>query len=379
MKKLKIIIASVITFILLFTFTEWLYSPHGIILQPKDQQSSYYHRIKQPEIHSYYFLFNKTNKNVLIINNVEGTRIQISLNGVRIYDYGSKTGNIWNKNFIIKLDKASMKKNNKLKITLTGLYNIGLKDPYLVSESKGNKLYLLFKFSNEYFILFTIGANFIIGVILIFIFVKAKNNKTFLYFGLSTLLISIYLLDYVPRIYNGNVFTYLLAKKIFVSCAILSSMFMLTGMEKILFNKVKSKFLNIASLTIVIYLLFTPNFNAFKSSYDILSMIILLNLFSTVIITLKGKKRKYIFLSSFLFLSAFQSLILLIFKLNGPEIIYYGIFSSAFIYGAHLVVDYHNLVQNNEIMRTKAVTDQLTNAYNRQIIDEITQSVILFR
>ncbi|AEX85011.1 diguanylate cyclase (GGDEF) domain-containing protein [Marinitoga piezophila KA3] len=369
---MKKFLTSLLLFMALLFFVSWLFLPRGYVLKDWNIEVPFYKILETPDKITLETTFKKVDYNSLIIPKIAGTRIQVFINNNMIYDFGSSSGNLWNKAFLVRFNKNILNENNTLKLVIEGAYDYGLRYyPYLVSENVANKYYLLIKIFNEDIYLIIIGSSLILGIILILLSYREINRKHFFFLGLSLIFVGLYLIDFHTRVSNGSLMQYFILKKILITFSFLSSLYIMQSVEFYIYSYIKDKFLIILTFLAILIIWATPNFYILKKVYDISNLIIILNLLAAVFRIHQNALNLYYFSTWFLLFTSFQSIIVVLFKINQPVIFNYGMLIVSLSYGFHLVINYRLLAEHSNKMYKKAIMDPLTNAYNRSFLEEI--------
>ncbi|NUV00549.1 hypothetical protein XO12_10820 [Marinitoga sp. 1154] len=376
-KKLLSLLGIVIFFVLLissyklnnlsgYKVSEW-YDEYGNKL--------YTPIIKETKGEEYILIsyFPKTENQYIVFPEISANYAELYLNDVLIKKFGFNKNNLFNiylKPHLILLN--NLKDQNKLKLVIYDLYKGGIRiTPVLIPESKLHE-YLLLYFIN-YGLISSIGGIILFLIILIisYIFFLDRKSVNHLYnYLFSMFFLFIATIDF--HYYSfGNMYTFLLLKKIFYISMLLAFLFFL---NTVTLKQNKYKIINIIiKISIIIPIFF---YLIAKDYYQLMNYY---NLFSWIptalllyIIILYNKNVKYTFLLTFLAATIIHDLILVNFSINNSKFLFsYGIFSYTILVGISLVEEIRKAHIKMRKISLKALKDPLTNAYNRLFLKQI--------
>lgn len=341
----------------------------------------FYKIIKEPANIIIKNEINFENYNLLVIPKVDGGGMQVFIEEDLIYETGdiiNSTGNIWNYKHVVNIPKKYIDNNiHEVKIKLFGLYDYGISEnPYLVNQKDSLLLIGLSNFFNNGFFYVAFGASIILTfIILILGFSKKEFRESYFYLGLAILFTGIYMLDFVYRPTGGNIFLFLMSKKIIMVSAYMASIFIVIGILK--FHRKKSKFVRILFfITTAIAIIFSSIGDPYlyKISYLNGNYILLINIFVAEYYLIKFKD-KYLFAPlTISFITMIHAVINSIFIVHQQYYVNYGLIIGVIGVGLSLIDNYVQMYEDVKNSLKKARTDKLTGLFNRNVIDEIDLS-----
>ncbi|QTA37226.1 GGDEF domain-containing protein [Thermosipho ferrireducens] len=228
----------------------------------------------------------------------------------------------------------------------------------------------------EDFYLIALGSSLISGVVIILFgknISKKQYKRAYLYFGISILLISIYLFDYQFRLTSGNVVMFLTLKKIFLLSSYFSLFLYLMGIEQYVLGFFKSKWLNFAIFPIAFLIATSPNFSYYVRFSQIGNLFVLFLIIYTLIVIFAYKVERLYFSFTFLALCVAETIFGLLFDTftEYDFLLGYGLITVFLGLSIKLTLDYKNIILENQYFYEKSLTDPLTGAYNREIFNSL--------
>jgi diguanylate cyclase (GGDEF)-like protein len=322
-----------------------------------------------------YFI--KSNKNYLVFPELSGNYAEIYLNNILIEKIGYGKENLVNlylKPHLIFLGN-NLKNNNELKIILFDLYKGGIKTTPVLIDEKHLYEYTLMNFFS-YGITSSMGAIIIFSIFLIlnYIFSPTKNSKKiFFYYLISLIFLFLASIDfyYIPW---GNKYSFFIMKKIFYISFLLAFTFFIITTSIFSNKRKKIDFILHSSLIIpIIFYLFSRDFYTLTEYYNKFSWIPVI-IFIYIIYNYKDND-KYIFLYTILVSTIIHDLIVVYYPINGDRFLFsYGILSYSIFVGLLLVDELKIANLKISEVSKKALTDPLTNIYNRFLLNHIKLS-----
>lgn len=188
---------SVLLFLIISSFLNYLSRPRGTVIVSWDRSLPFYQKVEKPsrtflqasfELPEH--LLSSTEEIAMVFQKVIGNQLKVYLNGELIHVVGSESGNIWPSPIIVRLPKNILSNQNSIRLELFAVMNYGISYlPYVTTLSEAQKIsWLQGMFRND-LNLFAMGIATIIAYIMFFIFgiTNIPQRKEYLYLGFSSL------------------------------------------------------------------------------------------------------------------------------------------------------------------------------------------------
>ena len=382
----KILLALVLLFVL-FTLLSFLAKPSGLILDKhwfltindntEEIELPYYQYPDKSGLVNFKTTFGMPEGDSLIIPGISCYAFEVRVNNILVAEVGdmdNPTANIWNYAHIFSLDKEILKDKNELSINAYLLDDVGMHSPPYI-EDKGKVLgrISLFNFINTDMHYIMLGISLTISLIMIAISLYTRTDKRmYLYLGLSTILGSLYSFDCQYRLYSGDIISFLVTRKLLFALCYLGGVFLILGIEKYTHKALKiRKFIFLAIGIAIILVLFSEDFVSLRSRINVLNVLMIISPVSVLVLLVKHKKSRLFFSATFLTLILIYTVISVLFKANTPYLFQYGIMVFSIGLGVSLIFEFTKMHHEKRKLYDKSLSDQLTNAYNRNILEEI--------
>lgn len=236
------------------------------------------------------------NENIyFMIEKPDAQYMAIEFNGITIGRFGDENGqsNIWNGTFYVMLNEVQLREENELSITMTSDYMTGvsgkmklmLYDEYKMMSSYSRYSEQLIHTASD--IAFVIAV--IIGLMMIAWYKTLYNIKVYLYFCLSILFIGITMFDY--RVTHHIPIDYLIYKKGIVLSYHLSVTFAALAIAYLLNAKYKINIGMLGVTLIVIQMMRTTHMIAWRDSYQLLNIFLVMTIVQLLITLIYYRKR----------------------------------------------------------------------------------------
>ncbi|MBO8161017.1 MAG: diguanylate cyclase [Thermosipho sp. (in: Bacteria)] len=384
---------STVAFIIIVLIFRWTLVPKGVgiykfkVLDNKEQFGEnlnvpFYFVLKEPTHLTLYAKIPELTENVyLYFPQVDTSYIKIYANDNLVGSYGftKETAHIWYQPLIFQLPETT----NEIKITLHGVYELGMDFvPYLIDESQLKK-YNILSFLTGDVLSFSIGMVLALSFILLFLSknVVGRKKTAFIYFFLTSLLGSIWMIDLLPLKSMGSIYSMFILRKIFISSIYFAFSFLITGtylylnLKEILLIRI----LRYTNYVIGFSLLLAPSFYVMKLMTNSFAPVIFLNSLFFFFISIKSKINISLFTSSFFFLTVSHDSLTLFLHYNNKFLSNYGIITLFFGFSYNIIYEYKKMVNEVQEAYEQSVVDKLTGAYNRGVLESIslTESDIL--
>ena len=237
----------------------------------------------------------------VIVYRLAGQSYEIYLNDILIGSVASGVNsNIWNSIHSFDVDKKTLKESNALVFKVVGYFEVGLLSIPIILTSKedGIKIYNWFTFLIN---LYVVTMGFLLAcffLLIFFSFSKNKFNPQYLFFGLSTLFLAIYILDNLT-IYKLNI-SLITFKKITFSSLYASIGFISLALYYYFKKNILKYFSILTFLSLIPIIFLSLNMAILKTISTFLSLLILINIFIWAYVTgtnLKGSNFSKTFFS----------------------------------------------------------------------------------
>lgn len=383
----KKLFLALVLFFVLFTLLSSLAKPTGLILDKhwlltiddntEEIELPYYQYPDKPGLANFKTMFIMPEGDSLVIPSISCYAYEVRINNILVAEVGdidNPTANIWNYAHIFSLDKSILKDKNELSINAYLLDDVGMHiPPFIEDKDKILGRISFFNFINTDMHYIMLGISITISLIMIAIFLYTKTDKRmYLYLGISTILGSLYSFDCQYRLYSGDIITFLYTRKLLFASLYLSGVFLILGIEKYTHKVLKiRKFVFLAIGIAIILVLFSEDFVTLRSWINVLNVIMIISPLSALILLVKHKNPRLFFSATFLTFILTYTVIAVLFKTNTPYLFQFGIMIFSIGLGATLIFEFTNMYHEKIKLYDKSLLDQLTNAYNRNILEEI--------
>lgn len=386
MKTKKTFIALIIFLILYFSLS-YLSRPTGYILDnkwsltinntTKEINLPYYDFPKQSGIATFRTTFRGTKGDTLVIPKISCYAYKAYINDNLVYqvgDFETPTANIWNYSHVINLDKRILKEENELIIEAYLLDDVGMHIPPFIDLKKNvTKRITIFNFINNDIHLIMLGISISITLMMIAISMPNRSNKRmYFYLGLSSVLVSIYSFDCLYRLYSGDINSFLTIRKILFSSCYLAGAFQILGIEEYTGKTWKVRSVLFGSIGIAVLLVaISKDFIELRSKINVLNMLMVISPIYSIGLIFKNRVSQFYFSTTFVTLTLIYTVLSVIFKAHTPYLFPYGIIIYSLGLNVSLILEFTNIYDEKDRIYLKSVTDNLTNAYNRNILEQI--------
>lgn len=378
---------SVLLFLIISSFLNYLSRPCGTVIASWDRSLPFYQKVEKPsrtflqasfELPEH--LLSSTEEIAMVFQKVIGNQLKVYLNGELIHVVGSESGNIWPSPIIVRLPKNILSNQNSIRLELFAVMNYGISHlPYVTTLSEAQKIsWLQGMFRND-LNLFAMGIATIIAYIMFFIFgiTNIPQRKEYLYLGFSSLFTIIGLFQFVFRETSGSVFLYMLFEKVSIALPALSATFIYLSINERYGKKIRKIFLNVLLCIpiIILWIIILPFEN---SAINVLSDVS--NLYSLFLVGLttwhvfRYKVIELVFPILFLLMTAIQSTTVLLSRLPDELLLPYGRIIFLVFVSMEAVRHFKNLSKRKDYLERENYIDQLTGAYNRKIIEKLDKN-----
>jgi len=389
--RIKKILIACLLFLILFWSLSYLPRPTGYVLDKnwsltidndtKEIELPYYQFPKKSGLAEFRTSFDKPEGDTLVIPKISCYAFKVYINNFlisQVGDFDNPTANTWNYAQVISIDNKILKEKNDLLIEAYLLDDVGMHIPPFI-DLKKNVIQRIsaFNFINNDIHLIMMGISMAIAFIMITISIFNKAHRMmYLCLGLSTILVSLYSFDCLYRIYSGDINTFLFVRKLLFSSCYGSGTFLILGIEKYTNLNLKVRKLIFLSVGLGILLVMTSgDFVDLRSRINILNVIMVISPIYTIILFFKYKKSQFFFSMSFVTLTLVYTVLSVILKANTPYLFPYGIIIYSIGLGFTIILEFTNIYNEKIKMYEKSVTDHLTGAYNRNILEDIHMNI----
>ncbi len=378
---------SIIVFLILYFSLIYLSKPTGYILD-KNWSLSFDNTTKVADLPYYDFpeqsglaylrtSFHMPIGDTLVIPKISCYAYKAYINDNLIYqvgDFNNPTANIWNYSHVINLDRRILKDRNELVIEAYLLDDVGMHiPPYIDKRENVTGKISVFNFINNDIHLIMLGISISISIIMIAISMpKISNKSMYFYLGLSSILVALYSFDCLYRISSGDVSTFLTIRKILFSSCYLAGAFQIRGMEKYTGKtwKIRNIILCCIAMAVVILLL-SRDFIELRSRINVLNVLMVISPIYSIGLIFHKKISQLYFSTTFVTLTLVYTVLSVIFKAHTPYLLPYGIIVYSLGLNVSLILEFTNIYHEKDEIYLKSITDHLTSAYNRNILEEV--------
>jgi diguanylate cyclase (GGDEF)-like protein len=342
--------------------------------QKRVVKKPFYTLLKRPEsLHLCAVL--KGSQDTLILSRLTAHGVRVFENNKLRYKRGTpdKTGNLWYYPHIVQL-KNSQLATRQIRIELDGLYDVGLQAiPLATYWKKSRYRILLSQFFFRDFQWLLAGATFMMGgILLLFASFSVTYRRVYWMTGFSALLGGLYLMEFVHFDSMGTLEYFLLWRKLTFAGAVLATLLLLAGMERLVFRRSRFAYVMLVpSVFAVVGLLWQDNLYSLKHFMGIAGVLVLFNPLLTLVIALFGKRMSLISAWSFYSFSLLHSIAVLVFQMDAIFLSNIGIAVSMIGLGLFLMQRYIELHFELAASQEIANTDSLTGAYNRHYLNDL--------
>ncbi len=328
----------------------------------------------QPDI-TLQYRFPAVPGDTLVMRRVSGNAVQVFLNNDEIYRVGNlqePTANIWNSLLIIPLPHE-LEPENLLEIKISGIsYDVGLTlSPYIDVEHSVQPKALLASLLYDSLLYFSMGAAFIVGVMLIFLsFMRKPGFESELFLGAAAVFATVFCLDYVYRITTGSLEGFLILKKVTMASGYCSVSCFALGLEKLGKGRFYiSKYLLIPTFASILVVVLAWDMKILVKAIPFLNIVLLFNLMVVIFLIIKAKRNMdwLIMLAVLLLLSLIQMIALTAIGISYPFVLQYVVLTCALVYGVIMIFEFGQLYRENLELEQRVNRDPLTGVYNRNI------------
>lgn len=307
-----------------------------------------------------------------------GYAFTVILNGQQIAgvgDLNEPTANVWSTVQLIPLTNVEPGENI-LQIKLSSANrSVGLgAAPYIEDmQTSLPKTALINWFAND-FLLINQGAGFIAGILLIAIARSRRSLfSTEFYMGIAAIFASLYIFDFGSRPTTGSLEILLLVRKICLASGYLGALLFVCSLE-IYYqgHLVVSRIIAVPTFLAVIFLSIQPNQYQFSVVLIYTNIVLLINLSVSCFFIFRNSKNKpwLIVPALLLTLSILESILVMGFTRPWPFMTQYIVLFSVVFFSINLILDFHQLYQENLILQVKANIDPLTGVFNRNVLKD---------
>jgi len=391
MRAIKKILMALILFLILYWTLSYLSRPTGHVLDKnwsltigsstKKIELPYYQFSEESGLATFRTSFRLTDGDILIIPKISCYSYKVYINGFmvsQVGDFDNPTANIWNYAHVIGIDRNILKKNNELVIQVYALDDIGMHIPPFIDKKENIMQRIsIFNFINNDIHLIMLGSSMAIALIMAAISIPSKSNKVmYLYLGLSTIFGALYSFDCLYRITSGDINTFLTIRKILFSSVYIAGVFLVLGIEK--YTEKTSKMRNLTLVIVgaaVLLVAMSKDFIELRSRINTLNIVMLISPIYVVFLIFRHKKFQFYFSTSFVTLTIVYTVLSIAFKAHAPYLFPYGIIIFSLGLSISIILEFTNIYVEKDRIYMKAVTDHLTKAYNRNILEEINMDL----
>ncbi|MDK2980196.1 MAG: hypothetical protein PWQ55_543 [Chloroflexota bacterium] len=318
----------------------------------------------------------------MVFTGLKGQAVRILLNGQPALSLGEQqapTANIWNKTFMLHLPEEGAA-STQLEIQLSSAsfpISIAL-PPYTLDASQAAKRVMWIDFIYNDVLLNSVGAAFLIGLILIILsLMRGRESSAEIFFGLASILGAVETFDFQYRISTGSLADFMLVKKILMIAGYLAAYLFVTGMEKYFHDRLRvSKYLSIPTVVTILIIIMQTNLVALCRVLTYTNLVMLVDLVVAVYFIFKGSQSKswLVLPAIWLILGLVEILCVQVFELPWPYVMAYIILLSTVLFGVNLLVEFNRVYLEKADLEKRINIDTLTTAYNRNVLGKAAKN-----
>lgn len=382
---------AIILFSILYFSLSYLARPTGSVLNKdwyltfddvtQKVELPYYEFPKESGLSTFKTSFDKPEGDTLVIPKISCYAYKVYINDTlvsQIGDFRNPTSNIWNYARVISLDKNILKDRNELIIKAYLLDDVGMHIPPFIDKKENIMLRIsTFNFINNDIHSIMLGMSISVAFMMIAISIYNQAQKTmYLCLGLSAILGAVYSFDCVYRLYSGDIYTFLFIRKILFSSCYLAGAFMIRGIEKYTGITLKIRKLIFFSIGLAVFLVMASgDFIVLRSRINILNVVMIVAPIYSIILLSKDKITQFFFSICFLILILGYTVLSVLFKAHSPYLFPYGIIMYSTGLSFAIILEFTKIYNEKNRIYEKSVTDHLTSAYNRNILEDINMNL----
>ena len=331
-----------------------------------------------------------SNSYKMVVYRLVGHWYKVYFNGNLIGTAGNLVNdrsNIWNSLHTFDIDNQLLKEVNVVTFVVYGTYEVGRSTfpIFITRPALGGAFEEWFSlaFLNIYYII--IGTIIFAFLFIIFLFKPAnKLKQDLLYFSISVLAVLVFLLDYIPL--NYLPISYLYFKKLIIFAMYFAVFAMSEALYKRFHRRINIILGHILLFSSIFILVFVRDIVTFKNTYDVLNMLVTLNILGWLYAPLKSLRKsvdaKIIFQASLfmLFLSGYDVVNMLNKQFSFVSLTVYGTLQFSLAMVTMIIFDYLDLQrkvmkesEKSKLMYQRAVRDGMTGLHNHQYIHHCLQ------
>ncbi|ODN29788.1 GGDEF domain-containing protein [Fervidobacterium thailandense] len=370
------------TMYLLNKFSE----PKGLMLDSWTSVVPFYEKVNGPSskvLRTHFSLPQELRNSevlALVFQKVIANQVKIYLNGELISQYGSSSGNLWPAPIVVRIPKHLLKDENELSIELFALVNYGISYvPYICNYEDALKATQRQLVLRNNFNLFSIGASLFMTLLMLMIgfVVVGISKRQYLYLSGSAFLMSLGLVQFTYRETSFRDFWYLFYEKmaIVVPVPVLTLIYLYIaeryGRKT---SSLRFKLLKIIALLMTLLVLLAPTIRIFHAFSEVSQIYGLFLMILTLWQILYVGAYEFCFAIFFLFLTAIQSIAVLLSRSPGELTLPYGRIVYLLAIGFEAIRHFRSISKRKEELELENYIDSLTGAYNRKYIDLLENS-----
>jgi len=355
--------------------------PKGFMLDSWTSVVPFYEKVNGPStkvLRMHFSLPQELENNevlALVFQKVIANKVRIFLNGELIGQYGSSSGNLWPAPIVVRIPKHLLKDENELTVELFALVNYGISYvPYICSYEEALKATQLQLVLRNNFNLFSIGASLFMTLLMLMVgyAVVGISKRQYLYLSGSAFLMSLGLVQFTYRETSFLDFWYIFYEKmaIVVPVPVLTLIYLYIaeryGRKT---SGLRFKLLEIVAVLMTLLVLLAPTIQIFHVFSEISQIYALFLMILTLWQILYVEAHEFYFAIFFLFLTALQSIVVLLSRSPGELTLPYGrmVYLLAICFEA--IRHFRKISKQKEELELENYIDSLTGAYNRKYID----------
>ena len=389
---------AILIFLLIFGLFKYSMTPNGYKIQSWNVVSDLENAIGRNNLGSEFYKVTKKPATIIISSSVDAGHLlslkegstkylylpqidnsyfAVYIDGKQIGTLGFKdkrTGHFWYQPVIFELPESF----SNIRLEISGIYEIGIDfGAYIIDSSQLPKYNVLLFLTNS-LLHITIGLALTISIIL---YAISKNlvpekKRAYLYLGLGSFLGSIWMFDLVGFPSLGSQTTFLLFRKIFLSSAYFGLSAFITGFSNIYFERKTNSDKIFALLTFVtaLALTFPTTSYVFKNFTNVASLVLSLTAIYILLRSFKIYSNILFGFITFFATCVVYDAVVVMFSFNLKLMSNYGIAAIFAGFAYSVVFEYKEMFVKVTLTHMKSITDELTGAYNRGVLPEITTS-----
>jgi diguanylate cyclase (GGDEF)-like protein len=250
--------------------------------------------------------------------------------------------------------------------------------PYTMEQVKAAKRVMWIDFIYNDILLNSVGAAFLIGLILIILsLMRTRKFSAEVFFGLASICGAVETFDFQFRVSTGTLSDFLFVKKMLMIAGYLAAFLFVAGMEKYFQDRLRvSKYLAVPSIVTIFIIIMQSDLITLTRVLTYLNMVMLIDLiFAVYFIFKEAKQKSWLVLPAiWLILGLLEILAVQILQFSWPYVMAYIILLSTILFGVNLLIEFNRVFLEKADLEKRIDIDTLTTAYNRNVLGKASKN-----